>query len=134
MAREEIILDFSQPAVKKMVVEHVRTLKGLYWFECRRCRDQRTLKQNAWYWVSVVKTVRERIAELWGEQYSSEQIHVWMRSMFLKQPIVNHGTGEVMGETVKSTTELDTKEFSDYVDRIIKWAGEVLEVEIPAPA
>lgn len=130
MAKEIAILDFSNARTKQMVLAHIKRADGLHWFEFRRCRDQRTLKQNAWYWAVAIKHVQAAIEEAWGERLSSDEIHVLLRGMFLKRPIVNQSTGEVKGETILSTTALDTAEFSAYLERVIAWLADNFGITI----
>ena len=133
MAKDECILNFSQPAVKRMVLAHIKTLQGMYWFELRRCRDQRTLAQNAYLFGVIYPHVRDGMEEVWGETLSVEQVHVFLKKKFLAQPVVNRQTGEVMGETVGSSADLDVKQFGEYIDNIIRFASEFLNIEIPLP-
>ena len=70
----------------------------------RRYRKARSNNQNAFYWLCL-----NAIAHEIGED--PEELHVTFKSMFLvdrskKLPIV------------RSTTSLDTKEFTDYIEKI----------------
>lgn len=75
-------------------------------------RKKRTNDQNAWYWACVVGIP----AALYG--YYPEEMHDAYKMMFLR----NHEDGKP--ETIKSTTALNTKEFSEYVERCRQWAAE----------
>lgn len=131
MPKNAAILDFSNPRIKRMVIDHIKQVKGLHWFELRKARDQRTLRQNAYLWGVVYKAVQAGIEEAWGERKSVEWIHQYMKKRFLTEPVINRNTGEVIDQTVGSSAGLDTQEFADYVDQIIKFAGEYLGVNVP---
>lgn len=72
----------------------------------------RTLKANAYYWVAVVGIPAQHFG------YSVEEMHEALKWLFLRK------FEEGKPETVRSTTELSTVEFSEYVEKCRKWAAE----------
>lgn len=86
----------------------------------RRPRVQRSLSQNSYYFGVVVKL----IADFCG--YEVEDCHRALRARFLSEP------GELGLARVKSTTELDTREFAEYVERCRQLAAE-FGVYVPDP-
>ncbi len=129
---DSALMDFSQPRVRRMVCDYIKTLTGIYRFECVRVRNQRSLQANAFYWSVILKAVQRGISEAWGENLSIDEIHLMMREKFLSKPICNRATGELMHTTAGSTAALDKIQFADYLDKIIKFAAEYLNVEVPA--
>lgn len=125
------ILDFSNAKTRRMVIDHIRQIRGVHRFQLQRVRAQRSLQANAYLWGVVYKAVQAGLEEAWGERKSVEWIHQYLKKRFLTEPVVNRTTGEVIDETVGSTAELDTKAFAEYIDQIIQFAGEHLNVEIP---
>lgn len=100
---------------------YVRNLKdGPFEVIVRKARVQRSLSQNSYYHGIVVKL----IADCCG--YEPEDCHRALRARFLSEP------GELGLARVKSTTELDTREFSDYVEQCRQLAAE-FGVYIPDP-
>ena len=85
----------------------------------------RSNSQNSYMW-GVVLTL---IAESTG--HTTEEIHDILKSMFLPRKFITLGNREV--ETRKSTTELDTTEFEQYLERIRAWASSELSIRIPLP-
>ena len=65
--------------------------------------------------------------------YSSQDVHDYMKYKFLKEPVVNEDTGEVLYERINSTTDLSTAEFNNYIEVVRKWAAENLDIYIPDP-
>jgi hypothetical protein len=47
--------------------------------------------------------------------------------------VTNSGTGEVIGERVRSTTELNVEEFSEYLEKVIAWLADMFGIECPIP-
>jgi len=75
---------------------------------------KRSLAQNKYYWSVVVPTFRT----LWNEVLggiTKEMTHDMLRANFLPLDIPSPKTGEVV-RISKSTTELSTKEFGEYIE------------------
>lgn len=89
----------------------------------RRARSQRSLQQNRFYWGVVV----EILADAFG--YTPEEMHEALKFKFLR---IHNEKGQDL-DSVKSTTKLDTKEFTDYVDTILRWAVTEYGIYIPDP-
>lgn len=97
-------------------------------------RNSRSLKQNAYYWVCV-QLAHSQMLEL-GNEYTENQVHEFFKSKFLQvqETITNRKTGETENVMrVKSTTELDVKEFNEYIEKIARFCAEFLDIEIPLP-
>lgn len=77
----------------------------------RKPRKPRTNQQNAWYWACVVAIPAEHFG------YTPEEMHEAFKFLFLKK----HEEGKP--DTVRSTTDLTTKEFSEYVETCREWAA-----------
>lgn len=83
-------------------------------------RRLRTNPQNNWYWACVVGLTAEHFG------YEPEEMHTAFKLMFLRK----HEEGKP--ETVKSTTQLSTIEFSEYIEKCRQFASEE-GVYIPDP-
>ena len=86
----------------------------------RKPKTKRTNQQNKWYWSCVVGIP----AEHYG--YLPEEMHEAYKFLFLRK----HEEGKP--ETVKSTTELSTKEFAEYCEQCRIWAAQQ-GFNIPSP-
>ncbi len=79
------------------------------WFE------KRSQKQNRYYWGVVVAAVADFIGE-----DDHDAIHDLLKRKFNGRIIVgSNGEEELIG---LSTTKMNRKEFTDYIDRIQRWA------------
>lgn len=87
----------------------------------RRHRKSRSDRQNAYYWAVVVGM----LAEFCG--YTPEEMHEALKWKFLRR----EADGPL--PTVRSTTELGTQEFEDYVEMVRMWAATDLGVVVPLP-
>lgn len=87
----------------------------------RKHRKPRSLSQNAWYWSCIVPL----LAEVAG--YDDEEMHAALKMRFLR----NHGDSEL--PSVRSTSDLDTAEFTEYIERCRQLAAEFYGLVIPDP-
>ncbi len=115
------------------LINHFKELKaGRYKATIAKAK-QRSLQQNDYYWLILTEYVQPALYDAgWREIKSKHDAHEFTRSMFLKEKIVNEVTGEVI-ERTKSTTELTTIQFMEYLEEIWQWAAEYLSITIPAP-
>lgn len=86
----------------------------------RKRRAKRSDQANRYYWSVVVALV----AEYCG--YEPEEAHDALKLMFL----TDH-TADGPLPLVKSTAKLTQSEFSDYIERVKRWAATDLGVVIP---
>ena len=82
----------------------------------------RTLSQNSLYWVWI-----EFICEQLGyEKYEAEEVHNSFRAMFLTDK-----TGKL--PLVRSTTKLNTVQFTKYMNQIERFCNKELNMTLPTP-
>jgi hypothetical protein len=129
MAKDQAILKF--PESFKMVKDHLKTLTGYYWFEVRKCRDQRTLSQNAFLHGVWLPIIARRMTELWGESTDIYVAKELLKNEFLRTPLIDKETGEIKGHYTRGTRDLDKAEFSEFMDRVSVWALRMLDEELP---
>jgi hypothetical protein len=96
-----------------------------------KTKRKRSNPQNAFYWGCVLPYITWEIIEL-GNEWTDEDSHILMRSKFLQKAILINDDGEFVTKT-KSTTELDTVQWEEYITKIRAWASEMLNIEIPLP-
>jgi hypothetical protein len=87
----------------------------------RKKRKRRTKPQNSYLWGVVYPVVSECTG------FTDDEVHSAMKMLFLR---VHR---DKLPDTVKSTRELSTEEFSDYVKAIQQWAAEQYGAYIPDP-
>lgn len=122
----------AEPMEKLRLNQFIRALPPRrYRVEIVEFNAGRSNPQNAYYHAVVIPVVVEYLAEQWGESVGPDDAHSAMRDLFLPAEHTNQSTGEVIC-LARSTTTLDTTEFSDYLDNIIKLLGES-GFEVPQP-
>jgi len=101
--------------------EKLKSLQdGKYWIEIKENRPSRSHRQNRYYWGTVLKILSDEIG------YTPEEMHQIMAAEFLSY--------EKYGRRfVQSTTQLNTKEFEEYMENIRRFASVEMSVWIPEP-
>jgi hypothetical protein len=67
-----------------------------------------------------------------GEHVGIQEAHEFLKGRFLFREVVNQELGEVI-KLSKSTTELSTIEWEEYMDSIRAFSTEFLGIQIPLP-
>jgi hypothetical protein len=90
----------------------------------------RSERQNRLYWMYLTM-----LEDATG--HSKDELHEIFRAKFNARTVstVDHDTGEIIdtGETYPSTTDLDTAQFTAYIENIRRFAAEFLNVILPDP-
>jgi hypothetical protein len=96
-------------------------------------KAQRSLSQNAYYWSCIIPIIRLALKDV-GYIFTKDETHEILRCKFLKETIADEKTGEILFETLGSTTKLNKVTFGDYIFEIKQWAKEYLNCDIPEPS
>ncbi len=86
----------------------------------RKERHVRSLSQNKYYWSVIVEILSHHFG------YEPEEMHMALRYKFLQV----HDESQFV--IAKSTTKLSTVGFSDYIDKITRWASTEHQIVIPS--
>ena len=87
----------------------------------RQKKSQRSNEQNRAYWGLAIEILSDHLG------YEREEVHDLLRHRFLSHV-------DERGLTIiRSTTSLSTKEFSEYYEKIQRWAAQFLNCYIPSP-
>lgn len=97
----------------------------MFHVEIKRHSPKRTVPQNRLYWLYVACIVDET-----GND--RDTIHYELRRRFL--PVQEKQFAGTVTLRLTSTTELDTAQFKNYIDRIIQFAQSDLGIALPDPA
>ena len=112
---------------KKKLRQEVARLFGGQSIEIiiHRKKKHRSVQQNRYYWLIVTM-----MAEYTG--FTKDEMHLVLKSRFLKAEKVNVETGAVF-EYVKSSAGLSTVEAEEYYDQVRQFASEEFGINIPLP-
>jgi hypothetical protein len=133
MAKQIVILTIKDGAVQNSapLVGMIKSLKdGRYQVEVSKL-NKRSNQQNRYYFGVLVAMVQQGLNDI-GTEVTKEETHEFLKARFNYTEIVNTETGEVM-QVPRSTTDLSKEQFSEYKDKIQRWAAEWLNIVIPDP-
>ena len=83
-------------------------------------KPKRSLEQNRYYWA-VLTDISEQVVP--GRTYEPSVWHEYLRALFLPERMIELPDGSVkMVEA--STSELRVNEFTEYLEKVIKWSAE----------
>lgn len=99
--------------------------------EIKEKKKKRSNSQNSYYFGVVVTMVCLRLRDL-GNDVTIEETHDFLKANFNYKEIVKPETEEVLKIPLK-TSELSTIEFSEYIERVIRFGAEFLDIQIPYP-
>jgi predicted alpha/beta-fold hydrolase len=129
----ELILDMSKPEQKRKAHEALNPLTGIHRVEVVRYRPRRSDRQNRYYWPCFVKPFSDYLRGQGNEHFTDEMAHEVLKRMFLTVAVVDRNTGAEF-ERVRSTTELDTGEFNEYLEKVAAFLVTDCGFVVPDPA
>lgn len=92
--------------------------------------SKRSSPQNRYYHGVVVQEVRLGFLNI-GYEMTAEQTHEWLKEKF--NPITVENKEGITIDMPGSTTQMTKTAFSEYIEKIARFAAEYLSVRIPAP-
>lgn len=93
---------------------------------------KRTNQQNR-YIHRLFTIFTQSLNEL-GNSFSMSDVKSLCAAKFLIIDVVNQDSGEIIGQRIKGTSELNTVEFGEYLDQVIGWAADTFGIILPYPA
>ncbi len=110
------------PSSERFAAQLRQLRDGDYEMVLERKRATRSQQQNRFYFGVVLRALSDHTG------YPPDEIHEICKAKFLpKRLAVADGNGEIVGEFVigGSTRKLTQQEFTDYMDAVTVWAGEL---------
>ena len=98
---------------------------GEYTLTISKRKKKRSGPQNAYYWAVVIPMIGKEIGEA-----DAEAVHALLKHEH-NYEIKVFGNEEL--RVPKSTADLTTSEFSEYVERVRQWTASFLSCYIPDP-
>ena len=95
-------------------------------------RKTRSISQNAYYWGVVIPIWQNILQSEWGEFYSKEETHEFLKYNCNYVEKVNMGTGEII-RLSKSTTQNSTTDQEEFHLKCRQLAEEMFSVIIALP-
>lgn len=125
------LLDFSLKKHRDLLHEKIESKRGIHYVDIHKTREQRSLSQNAYLWGVVYVAICPALTECEGKEIDDLTAHEFFKERFLRKAIKNRNTGEVLGGYSRSSTDLDTAEFSTFLQKVIEFAYDKLNIVVP---
>ena len=125
-------INFGDAAAKSAFVRQVLVLDGIFDVSITKRKRKRTDQQNKFLWAVVYTSVAEGFREASGELVSVDDVHIEMKKRFLGKTVVNRETVEELCVKMPTSTALSVEEFSEYVEKIARFAAEFLGTIVPS--
>ena len=113
---------------KLMLIEYMKGLSSDYIVEVKKQRNTRSNNQNKYYWKCIIQPLANELGYLTDEMH--ETLKVKFNSEFQMLQMNDKTTGI---QKVRSTTQMSTKGFEMYLERIRVWAMIDLGIRLQAP-
>jgi len=98
----------------------------------KRKYKRRSINENRYYFGVVILYWRDLIYNEWGESWSSEQVHEFLKTQCNFKEVIIESTGEIKKIPV-TTADLKTLEFEEYLEKCRRLANEYFNAIIPLP-
>lgn len=122
----DLIINFDTPDGKQKLFDVLRNLKGTKLIKIEKYSKKRSNPQNRYYWGVVLKY----LSEITG--FSVSEMHDVLKAKFLPYERANRVTSEVV-QFGRSTTELNTLQYEEFLEQVRIWALNELDCLIPLP-
>jgi hypothetical protein len=91
-----------------------------------------TMAQYGYLYAVVYPKIAVYVNDLHQENYGNDDIDTMMKLNFWFDKIIDIETGEVQ-KVPKFKHKMNKEEMSIFIDKIIKWSAEFLQLVIPSP-
>ena len=128
-----VYITHNQITNKKVIAKAFKELQDGRYLVTIESNKNRTSPQNRYYWGCCLPLIKDGLQDIgYREVKTNEDAHEVLKYLFLKKRIPNEETGEVI-ELLGSTAILTTVEFNAFIDEVIQWAAEYLNLQVPLP-
>lgn len=118
---------------KRLIQDVIASFEGkVLEITIERKRKTRSHPQNKYYWGLIVPIWKELIKNEWGEVWTKDATHDFLKMNFGFQEIVDESTGELLRKP-QSTSEKTTVEMEEYHEVCRQKAFEMFGAVIPLP-
>lgn len=131
--RDTEIYNLSDPGTKALLKQRVDEAEGLKCFHLGAWNPPATMSQRGYWYAVVLPALVEFFHEGTGNSaWNAESCHYFARESWLDVVVTELPSGQ-MYRRPRSTSELDTGEYSKLIDSAINWMGDFGK-KVPLPS
>jgi uncharacterized protein Veg len=132
----EIITDVKNGSFSRninRIKEAIRSYEGkTLTLSLKLARKERSISQNNYYWAVIVVIWKKLIQDEWGEFFTSQEVHEFLKYNCNYKEHIDEETGEIL-RVSKSTKENSTTEQEEFHSRARELAHTMFKCDIPLP-
>lgn len=119
---------------KKMIGEKIKELEGQNIRFIIKRASPSSLRQYGYLFAVIYPSIKHQIEFLEGfkNKYSIKDIDMMMKLKFHSKEVIDHETGEIQKIPLQKRWK-NKRELAEYMDSCIKWAREILNIQISEP-
>lgn len=118
---------------RPLIIKALKAFEGVnITLTIQKTGKKRSVEQNSYYWAVIVPFWKQIFLDEWGDCYSTDATHEFLKYNCNYIEKVNEKTGEIM-RISKSTTENTTVEQELMCKRARDLAHEMFSITIPLP-
>ena len=125
----ELFTNFSSVQSRAILLMVISRLRGGWMVTFKRAGRKRTLAQNNLYHGVYIPAFINHLRQQ-GQVVSHTLTHEMLKRKFLSVPVCD-ANGELIGEATRSTTELTTVEFNEFLNQIEAWMYHEFGITLP---
>lgn len=122
----DLITNFDSTESKQKLFDVLKMMKGTKLIKIEKYSKKRSNPQNRYYHGVVLKYLSETTG------FSVSEMHEVLKAKFLPYERANRVTSEVV-QFGRSTTELNTLQYEEFLEQVRIWAINELDCFIPLP-
>jgi hypothetical protein len=129
---DAIVVNFDNDAARQRVLSRIAQLRGQREISVRLWSGSKSNQQMRYYRGFIVRPLWKMMREQ-GDMRTAEEWHKFLAAMFLTESVYHPKTGDFLGNTVRSTSDLVKPEFSEYIDLCIAWIADTTGYPVEPP-
>ena len=121
-----------QPSTTRNILKVLSGLEGKkVRITIEKLSAKRSLQQNAY--LHLLFTIFTDALNDLGNDFRMEEVKAICKTKFCTIDVINIDSGEVIGQRIKGTSEMNKMEMVDFIDNVIRWAASYFHIVLPYP-
>jgi hypothetical protein len=121
-----------QPKTTKEILSVLDGLEGKRVIvTIEKLSSKRSLEQNRY--IHVLFTMLKDALNDLGNDFTMDEIKELCKAKFALIDVINEESGEIIGQRIKGTSEMNKIELNEFFESIIRWAAETFNIKLPYP-
>lgn len=121
-----------RPSVTKDILNILKSFDGKsVIITIDRASSKRSIDQNSYIHL-LFDMFKSGLNEL-GNDLTKQKVKDLCKRKFLEVDEIDQSTGEVIGQRIRDTSELNKLEMDEFINKVIFWAGDMFHIILPPP-